>query len=132
MSETQLTEDVRAMLDGVTTDLRAPAATAARARSRGRRRRTARGLLAVVPAAGAIAGVAVAMHGGGAAPARPAIAAPSPSVKVQHAQTAAYVTRQIKKVLGTADNYIIKSSATSGPGQVTTSYLDTVTGTARS
>ena len=132
MSETQLTEDVRAALDKATTGLRAPGAAAAGARSRGRRRRAARGLLAVVPAVGAIAGVAVAVHGGGAAPARHAAAAPSPSVTVQRAQTAAYVTRQVEKVLGTADDYIIQTSATSGAGQVTTSYLDPVTGTTRS
>ena len=130
MSESQLAEDVRAALDEATTGLRAPGAAAAR--SRGRRRRAARGLLAVVPAVGAIAGVAVAVHGGGTASARHMAAAPSASVKVQQAQTAAFVTRQVEKVLGTADNYIIKTSAASGPGQVTTSYLDTVTGTARS
>jgi hypothetical protein len=130
MSETQLAEDVRTALDQATKGLRAPGAAAAR--SKGRRRRAARGLLAVVPAVGAITGVAVALHGGGAAPSRHAVAASSPAVKVQHAQTAAYVTRQVEKVLGTADDYIIQTSAASGAGQVTTSYLDPVTGTARS
>lgn len=132
MSETQLAEDVRMTLDEATTSLRAPAAAAAKARSRGRRRRAARGLLAVVPAVGAAAGVAVALHGGGAVTARHTVAASSPAVTTQHAQTAAYVTSQIERVLGTADNYIIKTSATSGAGQVTTVYLDPVTGTTRS
>jgi hypothetical protein len=130
MSESQLAEDVRAALDEATAGLRAPAA--ATARSRGRRRRAARGLLAVVPAVGAIAGVAIAVHGGGTAQARHTVAAPSQSGTVHHAQTAAYITRQVERVLGTADNYIIKTSTASGAGQVTTSYLDPVTGTSRS
>ena len=128
MSESQLAGDVRAALDEATAGLRVPAGAAARARSKGRRRRAGRGLLAVVPAAGVIAGVAVIAHGG-STPAREVSAAPSPSVAVQ---TDAYITRQVEAVLATADNYIIVTSATSGPGQVTTTYLDPVTGTTRS
>ena len=47
-------------------------------------------------------------------------------------QTDAYIARQVEAVLATADNYIIETSADSGPGQVTTTYLDPVTGTTRS
>ncbi len=111
-----------------------------RARARGRRRRAARGLLAAIPAAGVIAGIGIAAHGGGAtahdatgpvasAPvaSAPAASAPAPSV-----QTDAYVIRHIEAVLGSADKFIIKTSAVTGPGQTTTSYLDPVTGTTRS
>ena len=128
MSEAQLAEDVRVALDEATTGLRVPAGAAARARSRGRRRRVGQGLLAVVPVAGAIAGVAAVAHGGGT-PARETAALPSPSVTVQ---TDGYIVHQIEATLATAGNYIIESSATSGPGQVTTTYLDSVTGTTRS
>ena len=47
-------------------------------------------------------------------------------------QTNAYITSQVEAALATADNYIITTSATSGPGQVTSTYLDPVTGTTRS
>jgi hypothetical protein len=80
-----------------------------------------------VPAAAAITGAAVIAHGG-TAPAQEATAAPTPSTAVR---IAAYITRQVEAVLATADNYIITTSATSGPGQVTTTYLDPVTGTTR-
>ena len=128
MNESQLAEDVRAALDEATDGVRGSAGLAARARSRGRRRRVGRGLLAVVPAAAVISGVAVFAHGGGA-PAHGVAAAPSPAVTVQ---TDAYIARQVEAVLGNADNFIIATSADSGPGQVTTSYLDPVTGTTRS
>ena len=124
MSETQLAESIRSALEESTAGLRIPPDAAARARTRGRRRRLGRGLVAFVPAVGVIAGVAVAAHGGGtAAPG----AAASPAVR-----TDAYVTHQVEAVLATAGNYIIQTSATSGPGQVTTTYLDPVTGTSRS
>jgi hypothetical protein len=128
MNESQLAEDVRVALDEATEGVRGSAGLAARARSRGRRRRAGRGLLAVVPAAAVISGVAVFAHGGGA-PARGVTAAPSPSVTVQ---TDAYIARQVEAVLGHADKYIIETSAASGPGQVTTTYQDPVTGTTRS
>ena len=128
MSESQLAQDVRAALDEATTGLRVPDDAAARARNKGRRRRAGRGLLAVVPVAGVFTGVAVIAHGGGT-PAREVTAVPSSSVTVQ---TDASITRRVEAVLATADNYIIETSATSGPGQVTTSYQDPVTGTTRS
>ncbi|HEX4094790.1 MAG TPA: hypothetical protein VHZ33_39240 [Trebonia sp.] len=128
MSESQLTEDVRAALDESTGGLRVPADAAARARSRGRRRRAGRGLLAVVPAAAVAAGVVVFAHGG-SAPASKVTAAPRPAVTVQ---TDAYIAKRVEAVLSTANNFIIKTSATSGPGQITTSYLDPATDTYRS
>jgi hypothetical protein len=128
MNESQLVEDIREALDETTASLRVPPGAAARARSRGQRRRAGRGLLALVPAAAVITGVAVLSHGG-STPAREVSAAPRPSVTMQ---SDAYVTRQVEAVLATANNYIIATSATSGPGQITTSYLDPMTGTTRS
>jgi hypothetical protein len=128
MSESRLAEDERVALDEATEGLRVPVGTAARARSRGRRRRAGRGALAFVPAVALVAGVAVLAHGG-SSPAREVSAAPSPSAAIQ---TDAYDTRQVEAVLATAGNYIIATSATSDPGQVTTTYLDPVTGTTRS
>jgi hypothetical protein len=128
MNEAQLAEDIRATLDEATAGMKAPAGAAARARTRSRRRRVGRGLLAVVPAAGVVTGVAIAAHSG-TAPAGRAIAPPAPPVT---ARTDAYVTRQVEAVLATAGKYIIETSASSGPGQVTTTYLDPVTGTTRS
>ena len=128
MNDVQLAEDIRAALDEATAGLKAPAGSAARARTRSQRRRVGRGLLALVPAAGVVAGVAVAAHSG-TAPTRGATASPAPSGTVR---TDAFVTRQVEAVLATADKYIIATSASSGPGQVTTSYLDPVTGTTRS
>ncbi|MGH3171118.1 MAG: hypothetical protein ACRDN0_35285, partial [Trebonia sp.] len=127
MSEAQLAERIRTALDESTAGVRIPASAAARARTKGRRRRVGRGLLAVVPAVVIVAGVVVAAHGG--APAHEATASPVTSPPVR---TDAYVTRHVEMVLGTAGNYIIETSATSGPGQVTTTYLDPSTGTARS
>jgi hypothetical protein len=128
MSESQLAEDVRAALDEATAGLRVPAGAAALARARGRRRRVGRGLVAAVPAVALVAGVAVAMHGG-SAPAREAGAVPSPSASVQ---TDAYIIRQVQATLASAGDYIIVTSAASGPGQVTTTYTDPSTGTGRS
>jgi hypothetical protein len=128
MSESQLAEHVRVALDEATAGRRAPADAAERARSRGVRRRAGRGLLAIVPAAAVITGVAVVAHGGGA-PAREASATRAPSVRVK---TDAFITHRVEAVLSTADNFIITTSATSGPGQVTTDYLDPATGTTRS
>jgi hypothetical protein len=128
MSESQLAEDIRAALDESTEGLRAPVGAAARARSRSRRRRAGRGLLAFVPAAAVAAGVVVIAHGGSAA-APEVKAAARPAVIVQ---TDAYIARRVEATLATASNYIIETSAASGPGQVTTSYLDPVTGTTRS
>jgi hypothetical protein len=128
MNETQLAEDIRAALDEATAGLKAPAGAAARARTTSQRRRVARGLLAVVPAAGIVAGVAIAAHGG-TTPTRGASAATTPPVTVR---TDAYVARHVEAVLATANRYIIETSASSGPGQVTTTYLDPVTGTTRS
>jgi len=128
MNDVQLAEDIRAALDEATAGLKVPAGAAARARTRSQRRRVGRGLLALVPAAGVVAGVAIAAHSG-TAPARGATASPAPSIAVQ---TDAKVTRQVEAVLATAGNYIIATRATSGPGQVTTTYLDPVTGTTRS
>jgi hypothetical protein len=85
-------------------------------------------MLAVVPVAGVVAGVAITAHGG-STPAGQAAAGPSPSATVQ---TDAYIVHRIEATLATANNYIIESSATSGPGQVTTTYLDSATGTTRS
>jgi hypothetical protein len=128
MSESQLAENVRVALDEATAGLRVPVGAAAHARSKGRRRRARRGLLAFVPAVAVITGVAVIAHGG-STPARKVSAAPSPSATVQ---TDAYVARQVEAVLATADSHIITTRATSGPGQVTTTYLDPATGTTRS
>jgi len=128
MNDAQLAEDIRAALDEATAGLKAPAGAAACARSRSQRRRVGRGLLALVPAAGVVAGVAIAAHSG-TAPAGRAIAPPAPRGTVQ---TDAQVTRQVEAVLATADRFIIETSASSGPGQVTTTYLDPATGTTRS
>jgi hypothetical protein len=128
MSESQIAESVREAMDEATEGLRIPAGTAARARTKGRRRRAARGLLAVVPAVGLVAGVTVALHGG-SAPSHEASAGPGPSRTVQ---TDAYIIGRVEAALGNADNYIIATSATSGPDQVTTTYEDPSTGTERS
>jgi hypothetical protein len=128
MSESQIADSVREAVDEATAGLRIPADTAARARIRGRRRRAARGLLAVVPAVGLVAGVTVALHAGGSAPAKEA-SVPGPSRTVQ---TDAYIVHHVEAALGSADNYLIAASATSGPGQVTTTYEDPSTGTGRS
>lgn len=128
MSESQLTQDLQDALNETTAGLLAPADAAARARTRGRRRRSGRWLLAVVPAVGVIAGV-VASAQGGSPPAHEPTALPAKSTEVH---TDAYITQRIKTVLASADNYIIRTSATSGPGQVTITYLDPVTGTTRS
>jgi hypothetical protein len=128
MSESQLAESVRAAMDEATAGLRVPAGTAARARTKGRRRRAARGLLAVVPAVGVIAGVTVAMHGG-SVPSSGASSVPGRSPAVQ---TDAYIIHRVEAALGSADRYLIATSATSGPGQVTTTYSDPSTGTERS
>jgi len=128
MSESQLADQVRAALDEETAGLRVPADAAARARSRGRRRRVGRGLLAVVPVAAVIVGVAATAHGG-STPARETATVPSPSPAVQ---TDAYIVQQIKATLATANSYIISTAASTAPGQVTTTYLDPVTGTTRS
>jgi hypothetical protein len=128
MSETQLAASVRAAMDEATEGLRIPAGTAARARTKGRRRRAARGLLAFVPVVGVVAGVTVAMHGG-SAPSREASSVPGPSPAVQ---TDAYIIGRVEAALGNAGSYLIATSATSGPGQVTTTYEDPSTGTERS
>jgi hypothetical protein len=128
MNDAQLAEHVRTELEEATSGLRAPADAAARARARGQRRRVGRGLLALVPAAGVVAGIAVATHGG-TAPASRASASGNSSVTVQ---TDASITRHVEAVLATANNYIIATRASSGPGQVTTTYLDPATGTTRS
>ena len=126
MSESRLAEDVRAALEEATAGLRAPAGAAARARSRARRRRAAYGLLAIVPAAGVIAGLTVAAHGGATAPGITA-APPAPAI-----QTDAYVVSHIEAALRGANDYIIVTSTGNGAGQVTTAYADPVTGTTRS
>ena len=128
MSESQLAESVRAAMDEATAGLRVPAGTAARARTKGRRRRAARGLLAVVPAVGVIAGVTVALHGGGV----PSSGAASVPGRAPAVQTDADIIHHVEAALGNADNYLIATSATSGPGQVTTSYSDLSTGSERS
>src|ERR1700677_4817463 len=129
MSESQIAEGVREAVDEATSGLRIPAGTAARARAKGRRRRAARRLLAVVPAVGLIAGVTVALHSGGSSPSRDAASrsASSPAV-----QTDAYIIHHVEAALGSAGNYVIATSAPSGPGQVTTTYEDPSTGTGRS
>ena len=129
MSESQIVDSVREAVDEATEGLRIPAGAAARARARGRRRRAARGLFAVIPAVGLIAGVTVALHGGGGVPSREAASAPGSSPTVQ---TDAYIIHHVEAALGNADNYLIATSATSGPGQITTTYEDPSTGTGRS
>ena len=131
MSESQIAGSVQEAVDEATVGLRIPAGTAARARTKGRRRRAARGLLAVVPAVGLVAGVTVALHGGGSGtvPAHEATSVPGSSASVQ---TDAYIIHRVEAALGSADHYIIATSATSGPGQVTTTYQDPSTGTGRS
>jgi hypothetical protein len=129
MSESQIAGSVREAVDEVTAGLRIPAGTAARARTQGRRRRAARGLLAIVPVVGVIAGVTVAMHGSGSVPAHEAASVPGSSPAVQ---TDAYIVHHVEAALGSADHYLIATSATSGPGQITTSYSDLSTGSERS
>src|SRR6202161_2568102 len=108
MSESQIAESVRDAMDEATEGLRVPAGTAARARTKGRRRRAARGLLAVVPAVGLVAGGTVAPHGGSAP------------------------DHEGEPGTGASASYIIATSATSDPGQITTTYDDPSTGTERS
>jgi hypothetical protein len=132
MSESQIAESVREAVDEATAGVRIPAGTAARARTRGRRRRAARGLLAVVPAVGLIAGVTVALHGGRSAPASTPSQASSVPGQSPAVQTDAYIIHHVEAALGNAGNYLIATSATSGPGQVTTTYSDPSTGTGRS
>jgi hypothetical protein len=129
VSESQIADSVREAVDEATAGLRIPAGTAARVRAKGRRRRATRGLLAVVPAVGLVAGVAVALHGGGGVPSHEAASAPGSSPTVQ---TDAYIIHHVEAALDNADNYLIATSATSGPGQVTTTYEDPSTGTGRS
>jgi hypothetical protein len=130
VSESQIAEGVREAVDEATSGLRIAAGTAARARAKGRRRRAARGLLAVVPAVGLIAGATVALHsGGGSAPSGDAASGSASSPAVQ---TDAYIVHHVEAALGRAGNYLIATSATSGPGQVTTTYEDPSTGTGRS
>ena len=128
MSETQLTQDLRDALNETTAGLLAPADAAARARTRGRRRRSGRWLLSVIPAVGVIAGVVVSAQGGSAQAHKPT---PLPATSTA-VHTDAFITRRIETVLASAGKYIIRTSAISGPGQVTTTYLDPVTGTTRS
>ena len=99
MSESQIAESVREAMDEATAGVRIPAGTAARARTKGRRRRAARGLLAVVPAVGLIAGVTVALHGGGSAPSHEASSVPGSSPTVQ---TDAYIIHHVEAALGSA------------------------------
>jgi hypothetical protein len=132
MSESQLAEDVRAAVQEATAGLRAPAGAAVRARSRARRRRAARGLLAIVPAAGVIAGLAVAAHGGGTAAPPVTAVAPSVTGSAPAVVTDAYVVSHVQAALRGANDFIIVTKATTGPGQVTTTYLDPATGTGRS
>jgi hypothetical protein len=129
MSESQLADRIREATDETTAGLRIPAGMASRARAKGRRRRAARGLLAVVPAVGLIAGVTVALHGSGSAPSHEASSVAGASGAVQ---TDAYIVHRVEAALSSADNYLIATSATSGPGQVTTTYEDPSTGTDRS
>jgi hypothetical protein len=129
MSESQIAGSVREAVDEATEGLRIPAGAAARARATGRRRRAARGLLAFVPVVGVIAGVTVAMHGSGSVPAHQAASVPGHTPAVQ---TDAYILHHVEAALGDAGNYLIATSATSGPSQVTTTYEDPSTGTGRS
>jgi hypothetical protein len=129
MSESQLAEDVRVAVEEATAGLRAPAGAAVRARSRARRRRAARGLLAIVPAAGVIAGVALTAHGGTAP--RP-VAAPSATAPAPAVLTDAYVVSHVQAALRNSGDFIIVTKATTGPGQVTTTYADPATRTGRS
>ena len=47
-------------------------------------------------------------------------------------QTDAYIISHVEAALGSAGGYLIATSATSGPGQVTTTYQDPSTGSERS
>jgi hypothetical protein len=75
--------------------------------------------------------VTVALSGGGSGtvPSHQAASAPG---HAPVAQTDAYIIHRVEAALGSADNYLIVTSATSGPGQVTTTYEDPSTGTGRS
>jgi len=128
VSESQIADSVREAVDEATAGLRIPAGTAARARANGRRRRAARGLLAVVPAVGLIAGVTVALHGA-SGPSHEAASVPASSPA---AQTDADIIHHVEATLANAGSYLIVTSATSGPGQVTTTDEDPSTGTGRS
>jgi hypothetical protein len=134
MNESQLIDNLRSALDETTVNLQAPAGAAACARARGRRRRAARGLLAGVPAAGLIAGVAMVATGAtgatgthGATVAHRHGAAPAPAV-----ETAAYVTKHFEEALSTVNKYIVKTSIGIGPGKTDTTWTDPVTQTTRS
>ena len=128
MNESQLAEDVRVALDEATEGMRGSADLAARARGQG-----------TPPPRGPRAARRRARRGGDLRCRRlrarrgrrqaGVTAGPSPSATVQ---TDAYIARQVEAVLGNADKYIIETSATSGPGQLTTTYQDPVTGTTRS
>jgi hypothetical protein len=91
--------------------------------TRRRRQRAARGLLAGVPAIGAVAGgLAVAAHSGST----PATTAHRPST-----ETAAYVTRQVEAALGNAGSYIIETTGTQPGGATFTADTDPVTFSSR-
>src|SRR5436305_2107686 len=129
MSESQLAEDVRAAVEEATAGLRAPAGAAVRARSRARRRRAARGLLAIVPAAAVIAGATVALPGGGTAAPQGTAGAPTLTASAPAIVTDAYVVSHVQAALRGANDFIIVTTATTGPGQVTTTYEDPATRT---
>jgi hypothetical protein len=68
----------------------------------------------------------------GAVPALPSHQAASVAAHSPTAQTDADIIDHVEAALGSAGNYLIVTSATSGPGQVTTTYQDPSIGTGRS
>lgn len=122
MSDHQLIEELRSTLDEAAEDLWLPPGAAARARSRGRRRRTGRGLLAVVPAAGLLAGVLIA-HGAGPG------ASPARRPHRPATQTVAYVTSHAEAALGTVSHYIVKTTISQAPA--VDNWYDPVSGASR-
>ncbi len=124
MSDHQLIQELRSTLDEAAEDLWLPADAAARARSRGRRRRTGRGLLAVIPAAGLLAGILI-VHGGGPGASPPRAGVPGRP----DTQTVAYVTSHAEAALGTVSHYIVKTTIRQAP--VIDSWYDPVSRASR-
>lgn len=124
MSESQLTDDLRAALDEATAGMGATPGMAVRARAGGRRHRATRGLLAGVPVLALAAGAVVALHG--SAPASGVGGSASGQPKVV---TAAYVTKQVETALGNAANYIIRETADERYHGNFTTLIDPRTGT---
>ena len=122
MSEQQLIEELRSTLDETAAKLRLPSDAAAQARTLGRRRRAARGLLAVVPAAGLLAGFMIAAHASAPRPGSPAGTSAARAAHRPATQTVAYVTSHAEAALATVSHYIVKTTISGAPPPIYTWY----------